>query len=87
MYPFFRAIFFEILGIWSAYQIWKNFQTGTASGRGWTLERRDNPAGFWAYTLFNVLFVAFAAAVLLNAIGLVGDPFAWVRGVVPSLFR
>jgi len=85
MYPFFRAIFFEVIGLWSAYQIWKNFQTGTIdTGRGWTITRKDNAGGFWLYTLFNVAFIAFAIAVLLNAIGLIGDPFhavnRWMRG-------
>ncbi|MBI3700658.1 MAG: hypothetical protein HY242_09490 [Afipia sp.] len=84
MYPFFRAIFFEVIGLWSAVQIWNNLKTGIIdTGRGWRMERDTNPAGFWLYTLFNVLFVAFAIAVLLNAIGLIADPFPvvnrWLR--------
>lgn len=88
MYPFFRAIFFELLGIWSAYSIWKNLKTGVIdTGRGWIIDRRDNPAGFWAYIAFGAFFVAFAIAVVLNQIGLTGDPFAWVHRALPSLFR
>jgi hypothetical protein len=88
MYPFLRAIFFELLGMWSAYYLWKNLKTGIIdTGRGWTIDRRENPAGFWAYTLFGAFFVVFAIAVLLNAIGLTGDPFAWINRTLPSVFR
>ena len=42
MYPFLRAIFFELLGMWSAYYLWKNLTTGIIdTGRGWTIDRRD----------------------------------------------
>ncbi len=85
MYPFFRAIFFELLGIWSAYYLWKNLKTGIVdTGRGWTVARKDNPAGFWAYIAFGAFFVVFAIAVVLNQIGLIGDPFAWLSRTLRS---
>jgi len=80
MSPLLRAAFFEVIGIWSAFQIWKNLRTGIIDNkRGWTIDRRDNPGGFYLYTLANVLFVIFAIAVLLNALGLIGDPFVWIK--------
>ena len=37
--------------------------------------------------MFGAFFVVFAIAVLLNAIGLIDDPFAWIHRALPSVFR
>ncbi len=80
MSPLLRAAFFEAIGIWSAFHIWKNLRTGIIdSKRGRTIDRRENPGGFYLTTLANVLFVCFAIAVLLNALELIGDPFVWIK--------
>ncbi len=80
MSPLLRAAFFEALGLWALFNVWKNLRTGIIDNkRGWVIDRRDNPGGFYLYTLANVLFVCFAFAVLLNALGLIGDPFVWVK--------
>jgi hypothetical protein len=79
MSPFLRAAFFEALGLWALFSVWKNLKTGVIdNNRGWVIARRDNPGGFYLYTAVNALFVGFAVAVVLNALGLIGDPFAWV---------
>jgi len=80
MSPLLRAAFFEALGLWSLFNVWKNLRTGIIDNkRGWTIDRRDNPGGFDLTTLANMLFVIFAIAVLLNALGLIGDPFVWIK--------
>lgn len=80
MPPFLRAAIFEALGLWALFNLWKNLKTGIVDNkRGWVIDRRDNPGGFYLTTLVNVLFAGFAIAVLLNALGLIGDPFLWLK--------
>lgn len=80
MNPLLRASIFFAIGLWSAFNAFKNLRTGVIDNkRGWVIERHDNPGGFYLYTIANVLFACFAGAVMLNALGLIGDPFAWVN--------
>lgn len=88
MSPFLRATLFEAIGLWSAFSIWKSFQTGIVENRrGWNIDRRENPGGFWLSLLVRALFVAYAVAVLLWAFGLIGDPYVWLHAMLPSFFR
>lgn len=86
MSPLLRAAFFEILGLWSLWSIVTDFRTGSTTNRGITIEAKENPGGFYLVQLCKAGFVSFAAAaVLLNALGLIGDPFAWFARTFPFL--
>ena len=80
MSPLLRASFFFALGLWALFNVWKNVRIGVIDNkRGWVIERRDNPGGFYLYTLANLAFVAYAIAVVLWALGLIDDPYVWIK--------
>jgi hypothetical protein len=81
----FTAIFFELMGLVSLWSLIKDISTGTTTNRGTTIDVRDNPGGFYLIQFCKACFVCFAVAVLLNAFGLIGDPFVWMRQNLPFL--
>jgi hypothetical protein len=85
MSPLLKATFFEILGLWSLWSIVADFRTGSTTNRGMTIDAKENPGGFYLVQLCKAGFVSFAAAVLLNALGLIGDPFVWFAQTFPFL--
>jgi hypothetical protein len=80
-----RAAFFEVLGLCSLWSIVNDLRTGGISNRGMPIDRSDNPGGFYLTIACKAGFVCFAFAVLLNALGLIGDPFVWFAQTFPFL--
>ena len=80
-----RAIFFEIVGLGSLWSIMHDLTSGTAMNRGIMINVRENPGGFYLLVMCKAAFVCFATVVILNAFGLIGDPFVWVQHTLPSL--
>lgn len=87
MSPLLRAALFEILGLWSLWSIVNNLRTGIATNGKMTIDIRDNAGGFYLTIACKAAFAGFAMAVLLNALGLIGDPFAWFARTFPFMVR
>jgi hypothetical protein len=87
MSPILRAAFFEIVGVLSFFSIVKDLTAGNTTNRRMTIDARENPGGFYLVMLCKAGFVCFAVAVILNALGLIGDPFVWVQQTFPFLVR
>ena len=51
------------------------------------IDIRDNAGGFCLTVTCKAAFVCFAIAVLSNALGLTGDPFAWLARTFPLMVR
>ena len=77
--------FFVFLGLYSLWAIVNELRTGIAANRNSAIDVRENPGGFYLLVFIKVAFVCFAAAVVLNAFGLIGDPFVWMRHYLPFL--
>jgi hypothetical protein len=87
MSPLLRAAFFEILGLWSLWSILSDLRTGIATNGRMPIDIRDNAGGFYLTIACKAAFVCFAISVLLNALGLIGDPFAWLARTFPFMVR
>jgi hypothetical protein len=85
MSPILITGFFVFLGLYSLWAIVNELRTGIAANRNSTIDVRENPGGFYLLVFIKVAFVCFAAAVVLNAFGLIGDPFVWTRRYLPFL--
>jgi hypothetical protein len=85
MSPLLRAAFFEILGLWSLWSIMSDLRTGIATNGRMPIDIKENAGGFYLTIACKAAFVCFAIAVLLNAFGLIGDPFAWLARTFPFL--
>jgi hypothetical protein len=57
----------------------KRTQDGHRDQQRSTIDVRENPGGYYLLIFIKAAFVCFAVAVLLNAFGLTGDPFIWMR--------
>jgi hypothetical protein len=77
--------FFLLIGLYSLWALMNELRTGIATSRRSTIDVRENPGGFYLLIFIKAAFVCFAVAVLLNAFGLVGDPFIWMRHNLPFL--
>ena len=49
------------------------------------IDIRDNPGGFYLTVACKAGCICFAIAVLLNALGLISDPFAWMARTFPFM--
>lgn len=85
MSPLLRALFFEVMGLYSAWSIVQDIKAGASTNRGMTIEAKDNPGGFYLIQFVKTCFVCFAIAVLLNTLGLIGDPYIWLKQNLPFL--
>lgn len=54
-------------------------RTGIATSNPTTIDVRENPGGHYLLIFVKAAFVGLAVAVLLNAFGLIGDLFVWMR--------
>jgi hypothetical protein len=84
MSPFLTVAFFEILGLISLWSMIGDLRSGSTTNRGMTIDAKENPGGFYLVMLCKAGFVCFAI-VLLNALGLIGDPLVWMRQTLPFL--
>jgi len=87
MSPLVRAAFFEILGLWSLWSMVNDLRGGIATNGKMTIDVRENAGGFYLTIACKAAFAGFAIAVLLNVLGLIGDPFAWFARTFPFLVR
>jgi hypothetical protein len=85
MSPFLTGAFFEIIGLWSLWSMIGDLRTGNTTNRNMTIDVKENPGGFYLVMACKAAFVCFAVAVLLNSLGLIGDPFVWMRQNLPFL--
>jgi uncharacterized membrane protein len=77
--------FFVFLGLYSIWALANDLRTGLARSRNSTIDVRENPGGFYLLVFIKAAFICFAIAVVLNAFGLIGDPFVWMRHYFPFL--
>jgi uncharacterized membrane protein YjgN (DUF898 family) len=85
MPPIMTTGLFLVLGLYSAWAMVNDLRTGTTTNRNTTIDVRDNPGGFYLMLFIKVAFISFSIAVVLNAFGLIGDPFLWMRQTFPFL--
>jgi len=70
----------EVVGVLALGGIIHDLRTGQDVNRGVTVNRRENPAGFWFLIALKAGIVCFAVAEMLFAIGLIQqDPFALLQ--------
>jgi hypothetical protein len=50
-----------------------------------TFDAGENSGGFYPTMFCKAAFVSLAVAVILNAFGVIGDPFAWFARTFPFL--
>jgi hypothetical protein len=55
------------------------------TNRGMTFNASENTGGFYLTMFCKAAFVSFAVAVILNAFGMIGDPFVWFARTFPFL--
>jgi hypothetical protein len=79
--------FFLFIGLYSLWGLANDLRTGVAVNRNRDsgIDVRENPGGFYLRVFVKAAFVCFATAVVLHAIGLIGDPFVWMRHYLPFL--
>ena len=77
--------FFLLIGLYSLWALTNELRTGIATSRRSRLYVRENPGGFCLLICIRAAFVCLAVAVLLNAFGLIGNPFSWMRRNLPFL--
>lgn len=77
--------FFLLIGLYSLWALMNELRTGIATSRRSSIDVRDNPGGFYLLIFIKAAFVCLAVAVLLNAFGVIGDPFVWMRQNLPFL--
>lgn len=78
----------EIAGLIALWTVVNDLRTGkAATTKTWTVDFAHNPVGFCLLVAFKIAFVAFAAAMLLHALGLIGDPVAALKQALPFFFR
>lgn len=77
--------FFLLIGLYSLWALVNELRTGIATSNRSTIDVRENPGGYYLLIFIEAAFGSFALAVLLNAFGLTGDPFIWMRQKLPFL--
>lgn len=77
--------FFLVLGLYSLWGIINELRTGIAKGGRATIDVRENAGGFYLLIFTKSAFVCFVVAIILNAFGLIGDPFIWAHTYLPFL--
>jgi len=85
MSPILRTLFFAALGFFSLWSLMKDLGSGVAASKNSTVSVKDAPGAFYLIVFCKTVFVSFAIAVILNAFGLIGDPFVWAHTYLPFL--
>ena len=85
MLPTLVTLFFAALGFASLWSLMKDLGAGSTTNRGITFTARENPGGFYLTMFCKAGFVSFAIAVVLHALGLIGDPVVWMHANLPFL--
>jgi hypothetical protein len=82
MQPGYIALIFWVLAGLAIGSIIGGLRTGSITGP-YTYTRDDNPMAFYLAILARVGIVLLAIAETLHALGLVGDPFTALNGIIP----
>jgi hypothetical protein len=70
----------EIMGLLALGSLIQDLRTGQDVGRSGTIDRRDNPGGFWFMVSIKAAVVCFAIAEVLFGVGLIEhDPWVWLQ--------
>lgn len=85
MPPLLYNALFEALGAVALWTMVTDIRAGSTTNRGWTIDARENPGGFYLMMFAKGAFGCFAAATLLHGLGLIGDPATWVHETFPFL--
>ena len=80
-------IVFSVAALLGTRLVIGDIVSGQTSTKYSYIKRSENAGGFWLLVAVKSAFVIFAFALLLNAFGLIGDPYAPLHRAVPSLFR
>ena len=81
MPQWFIATVFALLGICAAWGIYRSLSSGVAYDEIYRFEIDSNPLGFATVIAGRILVIAFAIAVILHALGFIGDPISMLRGI------
>lgn len=78
----------EIAGLIALWSVVNDLRTRkAATSKAWTVDFAHNRIGFCLLVAFKIAFVAFAGAMLLHALGLIGDPVAALKQALPFFGR
>jgi hypothetical protein len=78
----------EIAGLIALWSIANDLRSRkAATSKAWTVDFAHNRIGFCLLVAFKIAFIAFAAAMLLHALGLIGDPVAALQQALPFFGR
>jgi hypothetical protein len=79
------ALFFAAIGFYSLRSLMSDLGSGNARSRNSSFNVRESPGAFYLIVFCKAAFVSFAIAIVLNAFGLIGDPFVWMHRNLPFL--
>ena len=79
MPAWFMAVLFGGLAAAAIYGLRRDFVTGVASDDLYRSNRNEQPTGFAAIVAGKLLVVAFGAAEIAHALGLMDDPLLMLR--------
>jgi hypothetical protein len=77
--------FFLVMGLCAITGLVSAWRTGISLDNPCKVDVRALPALFYVRIAIQIVFIAFCCAVVLHALGLIGDPFAWMRAHAPFL--
>ena len=78
--PLLWPLIIEITGLLALASLIQDLRTGQDVSRSGTVDRRDNPAGFWLLISIKAAVICFAIAEVLFGIGLIEhDPYVWLQ--------
>ena len=70
----------EVTGLLALASLIQDLRTGQDVSRSGTIDRRDNPGGFWFLIIIKVAVICFAIAEVLFGIGVIEhDPYVWLQ--------
>jgi len=81
MPQWFTATVFGLLALAAVWGIYRSLSTGVAYDGIYRFEIDSNPLGFAFAIASRVLIIAFAIAMILHALGLIGDSVAILRSM------
>jgi hypothetical protein len=84
MSPAWIAVIFTFLAACAAWGIRSAFRTGVAGDGLYRFDRDESPIGFAVLIAGKLLVIGFAAAEILHALKLCGDPVVMLRALVVS---
>lgn len=85
MSPLLRTLFFAALGFYALWSLMNDLGTGVAASKNSTVNVKGAPGAFYLIVFCKTAFVCFVVAIILNAFGVIGDPFIWAHTYLPFL--